>query len=308
MQCTKTSELSSHSSPKKSGIITIEYVLQQRLFKRQKKKRMSQCRSQFNTPQERGHSKSSPGSFSLLRFKIFLKTKTWKETIMFFPMQLLFWGQGLKKRDLQPQQEPHYPHWLCTLIHLFICSFPQEMGTKMQVSGQLHLHWCYSSHRTLFTLPLLLYFTAQPAITPTSLRLSLAMESGRLSKCRACPVSSTQTTGPPAQSLMVSQLMHSGQQDPAGKLFTLLTDTLWGLCSCAVGRHPTIAQFAVARTHHCHQNPAVKWPSACAARCLRSILKQYVPHLLQRDGPNTSIPQAGSGLGPWAGSLRISSA
>jgi len=47
---------------------------------------------------------------------------------------------GLKKRDLQPQQEPHYPHWLCTLIHLFICSFPQEMGTKMQVSGQLHFH------------------------------------------------------------------------------------------------------------------------------------------------------------------------
>lgn len=85
MQCTKTSELSSHSSPGTSGIITIEYVSQQRLFKTQQRKCMSQCRLQFNTQREQGHNKSSLNSFPPLKSKIFLKTETWGETIMLFP-------------------------------------------------------------------------------------------------------------------------------------------------------------------------------------------------------------------------------
>lgn len=54
-------------------------------------------------------------------------------------------------------------------------------------------------------------------------------------------------------------------------------------------------------THHCHQSLAVKQPSACTVRCLHSILKKYIPHLLQRYAPDTSILWAGSGLGPWMG-------
>lgn len=129
MRCTKTSESSSHSSPKKSGIITIEYVLQQRLFKRQKKKRMSQCRSQFNTPQERGHSKSSPGSFSLLRFKIFLKTKTWKETIIFSYVVTLLRSGSEEKRLTTPTRAtlPSLALHANPFIHLL---FPTRNGHK----------------------------------------------------------------------------------------------------------------------------------------------------------------------------------
>lgn len=125
--------MSSHISHKKSGIITIEYVLQQRLFKTQKKKCMSQCESQFNTPQEQGHNKLSPGSFSLLKFKMFLKTKTWEETIMFFSYVVILLRSGEKR--LTTSTRATFSHWLCMLIYLFICSFPQVMVTEMQVSG-----------------------------------------------------------------------------------------------------------------------------------------------------------------------------
>jgi len=75
----------------------------------------------------------------------------------------------------------------------------------------------------------------------------------------------------------------------------------------SVGRDPTISVCSATRTHCCHQSPAVKWPSACTARCLHSILKKYIPRLLQRYVPDTSILWAGFGLGPWMGSLCISS-
>lgn len=94
----------------------------------------------------------------------------------------------------------------------------------------------------------------------------------------------------------------------AGEMLTLLTYTLRDLCSLLSWKRPNYFSIcSVTRTHHCHQSPAVKWPSACTARCLHSILIKYIPHLLQRYVPDTSILQAGSGLGPWKGSLRISS-
>lgn len=87
-------------------------------------------------------------------------------------------------------------------------------------------------------------------------------------------------------------------------MLPLLTYTLWDLCSLFGWKKANyFAACSVRRTHHCHQSPAVRWPSACTARCLQSILKKYIPHLLQRDVPDTSTLQAGSSLGPWIGSL-----
>lgn len=115
--------------------------------------------------------------------------------------------------------------------------------------------------------------------------------------------------------------MHQGQCDPSGKCrwdapanlqevnwCTLLTYTLQDPCSLFSWKRPTcFSVCSVTRTRHCHQSTAVKWPSACTARCLHSILKKYIPHLLQRYVPDTSILQAGSGLGPWMGSFYTSS-
>lgn len=95
----------------------------------------------------------------------------------------------------------------------------------------------------------------------------------------------------------------------ADRMLTLPTHTLRGLRSLCSWKTPNYCSVcSVTRTHRCHQSPAVKWPSACAARCLHSILKQCTSHLLQGFGPETSILQAESGLGPWMGSLCISSA
>lgn len=91
-------------------------------------------------------------------------------------------------------------------------------------------------------------------------------------------------------------------------MLTLLTYTLQDLCSLFSWKRPKYFSVrSVTRTYHCHQSTAIKWPSACTARCFHSILKKYIPHLLQRYVPDPNILQAGSGLGPGKGSLCISS-
>lgn len=87
-----------------------------------------------------------------------------------------------------------------------------------------------------------------------------------------------------------------------GKMVTQLTYILQDLCFLFLWKRSNcFSVWSATRTHHCHQSPAVKWPSACTARCLLSVLRKYVPHLLQRYAPDTSILWAGAALGPWTG-------
>lgn len=134
-------------------------------------------------------------------------------------------------------------------------------------------------------------------MAPTSPRLSQAV--GDPQTCELW-LSQHQNSHPSCPKSGAVPVMHQdtvAHLGSTGKMGTLLTHTLqdlfcWKRSSCFLVCSGT-------RTHHCHQRPAVKRPSACTARCLHSILKKYIPHLLQRYAPDTSILWAGSGLGPW---------
>lgn len=134
-------------------------------------------------------------------------------------------------------------------------------------------------------------------MAPTSPRLSQAV--GDPQTCELW-LSQHQNSHPSCPKSGAVPVMHQdtvAHLGSTGKMGTLLTHTLqdlfcWKRSSCFLVCSGT-------RTHHCHQRPAVKQPSACTARCLHSILKKYIPHLLQRYAPDTSILWAGSGLGPW---------
>lgn len=133
----------------------------------------------------------------------------------------------------------------------------------------------------------------------------MAPTSPRLSGCGWLPNTWAVTGAAPKLSSLLPKVWHSasdapGQSDPSGKhrqdghpanihpARSLLLEEIQLL-------------LTLFWTHHCHQSLAVKQPSACTVRCLHSILKKYIPHLLQRYAPDTSILWAGSGLGPWMG-------
>lgn len=135
------------------------------------------------------------------------------------------------------------------------------------------------------------FLLSQPSLpwhlpAPGSLRLQVTPK--HMSSCDWC---STKTLIPPAQSLVLCQWLldkvtHLGR---TGKMVTLLTYTLQDLCFLFLWKKISnyFSVWSGTRTKNCH--PAVKWTSACTARCLHSVLKKYIPHLPQRYAPDTSI-------------------